>query len=155
MTPMQEPDPGRDYQTIAGHLAPVAFPWDSTRALELALFRTFAATRFGGLLHGSVPGGRRARDERDEQEVERMTTRMMARLTARAGNQTALATVLRKTAAWATRGATIRARCTRVRGGRAIDRSARRRRASGAAAPDPPLPAARLAAMPGSATSKH
>ncbi|WP_291985169.1 antibiotic biosynthesis monooxygenase [Candidatus Accumulibacter sp. ACC007] len=96
MTPMQEPDPGRDYQTIAGHLAPVAFPWDSTRALELALFRTFAATRFGGLLHGSVPGGRRARDERDEQEVERMTTRMMARLTARAGNQTALATVLRK-----------------------------------------------------------
>ena len=53
MTPMQGPDPRRRCQTIARHVATVAFPWDTTRPLELALFRTFAATRIGGLLHGS------------------------------------------------------------------------------------------------------
>lgn len=40
--------------------------------------------------------GCRTRDERDEQAAETMTIRMMARLTARAGSATALATVLRE-----------------------------------------------------------
>ena len=53
MAPEQEPDPRRDCQTIARRLATITSPWDTTRALELALFRTFAAARIGGLLHGS------------------------------------------------------------------------------------------------------
>jgi len=53
MAPTSAPDPRQDCQAIARHLATVAFPWDTTRALELALFRTFAAPRIGGLLHGS------------------------------------------------------------------------------------------------------
>jgi|JI8StandDraft_1071087.scaffolds.fasta_scaffold242516_1 hypothetical protein len=45
--------PRRRCRTIARHLATVAFPWDTTRPRELALFRTFAATRIGGLRHGN------------------------------------------------------------------------------------------------------
>ena len=47
-------DPQRDCQEIVRHLATVVFPWDTTRSLELALFRTFASVRIGGLLvkHG-------------------------------------------------------------------------------------------------------
>src|SRR6476619_6386035 len=44
-------DPRRDCAQIAREIARVAFPWDTTRALELALFRTFASPRIGGLLH--------------------------------------------------------------------------------------------------------
>lgn len=44
-------DPKRDCATIARHLSTIAFAWDTTRALELALFRTFASPRIGGLLH--------------------------------------------------------------------------------------------------------
>lgn len=46
-------DPRRDCQQIARHLGTVVFPWDTTRSLELALFRTFASPRIGGLLHRS------------------------------------------------------------------------------------------------------
>lgn len=53
MTASMAPDPRRDCQEIARHLATVAFPWDTTRALELALFRTFASPRIGGVLHGT------------------------------------------------------------------------------------------------------
>ena len=44
-------DPKRDCAAIARHLGTIAFPWDTTRSLELALFRTFASPRIGGLLH--------------------------------------------------------------------------------------------------------
>jgi hypothetical protein len=40
-----------DPQPIARHLACYDFPWDITRSLELALFRTFASPRIGALLH--------------------------------------------------------------------------------------------------------
>ncbi len=53
MTTHSTRDPRRDCQEIARHLATVVFPWDTTRALELALFRTFASARIGGLLHGT------------------------------------------------------------------------------------------------------
>jgi hypothetical protein len=41
---------GDDAAAIARRIATVDFPWDTTRALELALFRTFASPRIGGLL---------------------------------------------------------------------------------------------------------
>jgi hypothetical protein len=44
-------DPRRDCQQIARDIQTIVFPWDTTRALELALFRTFASPRVGGLLH--------------------------------------------------------------------------------------------------------
>ncbi len=44
-------DPRRDCQQIAWRIGCIDFPWDTTRALELALFRTFASPRIGGLLH--------------------------------------------------------------------------------------------------------
>lgn len=47
------PDPRRDCAQIARQIGTVTFPWDTTRSLELALFRTFASPRIGGLLHGS------------------------------------------------------------------------------------------------------
>ena len=53
MTPTTTCDPRRDCQRIARYLATIAFPWDTTRALELALFRTFASPRIGGLLHAT------------------------------------------------------------------------------------------------------
>ena len=43
-------DPGRDHQEIVRLSGMVEFPWDSTRALEFALFRTFASPRISGLL---------------------------------------------------------------------------------------------------------
>jgi len=47
------PDPRRDCEEIVRHLATLVFPWDTTRSLELALFRTFASARIGGLLHAT------------------------------------------------------------------------------------------------------
>ncbi len=46
-------DPRHDCEQIARYLGMFAFPWDTTRSPELALFRTFASPRIGGLLHSS------------------------------------------------------------------------------------------------------
>ncbi|MBI3897278.1 MAG: DUF2236 domain-containing protein [Gammaproteobacteria bacterium] len=46
-------DPRTHCQAIAQRLGCFDFPWDTTRALELALFRTFAAPRIGALLHAT------------------------------------------------------------------------------------------------------
>lgn len=43
-------DPERDHQEIVRLFGMVEFPWDATRALEFALFRTFASPRISGLL---------------------------------------------------------------------------------------------------------
>ena len=51
MNPTTELDPRRDCERIARELGTIVFPWDTTRSLELALFRTFASPRIGGLLH--------------------------------------------------------------------------------------------------------
>ncbi len=44
-------DAERDHQRITFLSCRVDFPWDTTRALEFALFRTFAVPAIGGLLH--------------------------------------------------------------------------------------------------------
>jgi len=46
-------DPRKDHQRIALLDACYEFPWDTTRALELALFRTFAVAKGSALLAGS------------------------------------------------------------------------------------------------------
>ncbi|EXI82666.1 MAG: hypothetical protein AW10_00452 [Candidatus Accumulibacter appositus] len=69
MTPKQEADTRRDCQTIARRLATITFPWDTTRALELALFRTFAAARIGGLLHASGEFERRPQKRYDDTDL--------------------------------------------------------------------------------------
>lgn len=43
-------DPERDYLAIYRLTATYEFPWDITRALELALYRTYAVPSIGGLL---------------------------------------------------------------------------------------------------------
>ena len=43
-------DPERDHQEIVQLSSMIDFPWDATRALEFALFRTFASPRISGLL---------------------------------------------------------------------------------------------------------
>ncbi|MGH3374143.1 MAG: oxygenase MpaB family protein [Actinoallomurus sp.] len=47
---IQKLDPERDYQEIFRVSTEYEFPWDMTRALELALFRTYAVPTIGGLL---------------------------------------------------------------------------------------------------------
>lgn len=47
---IQALDPERDYQEIYRLSSQYEFPWDVTRALELALFRTYAAPTIGELL---------------------------------------------------------------------------------------------------------
>jgi hypothetical protein len=46
-------DPAKDYARIAYLDALQEFPWDTTRALELALFRTFAVAKGSPLLEGT------------------------------------------------------------------------------------------------------
>jgi hypothetical protein len=46
-------DPLTDHQRIAFLTSLVAFPWDTTRSLELALFRAFAVAKGTGLLAGT------------------------------------------------------------------------------------------------------
>lgn len=43
----------RHVQQVVRRIACYDFPWDVTRSLELALFRTFASPRIGGLLHAT------------------------------------------------------------------------------------------------------
>jgi hypothetical protein len=46
-------DPVQDHQRIAYLTAFYEFPWDTTRSLELALFRTFGVAKGSGLLAGT------------------------------------------------------------------------------------------------------
>jgi hypothetical protein len=62
-------DPRRDCAQIARDLARVAFPWDTTRALELALFRTFASPRIGGLLHATGEFEARSQKRYDDTDL--------------------------------------------------------------------------------------
>ncbi|MEU5211193.1 oxygenase MpaB family protein [Streptomyces sp. NPDC020742] len=47
-------DPERDFLTIYRIIATHEFPWDITRALELALYRTYAVPSIGRLLAGTA-----------------------------------------------------------------------------------------------------
>lgn len=51
---IQRLDPERDYLRIYRLMATYEFPWDMTRALELALYRTYAVPSIGSLLAGTA-----------------------------------------------------------------------------------------------------
>jgi len=63
-TTLTLPSPER-CQAIAHRLACYDFPWDVTRSLELALFRTFASPRIAGVLHATGEFERRAQRRYD------------------------------------------------------------------------------------------
>jgi hypothetical protein len=62
-------DPRRDCDAIARRLATLVFPWDTTRSLEMALFRTFASPRIGALLHKSGEFEARAQKRYDDTDL--------------------------------------------------------------------------------------
>ena len=62
-------DPLRDHQRIAFLTARVDFPWDTTRALEFALFRTFAIPSIGALLQRTGEFEKRAQKRYDDTDI--------------------------------------------------------------------------------------
>jgi hypothetical protein len=62
------PSPER-CQAIAHRLACYDFPWDVTRSLELALFRTFASSKIAGVLHATGEFERRAQRRYDDTDL--------------------------------------------------------------------------------------
>jgi hypothetical protein len=62
-------DPRKDCQAIAHRLGCFEFPWDTTRALEFALFRTFASPRIGGLLHATGEFEARSQKRYDDTDL--------------------------------------------------------------------------------------
>jgi hypothetical protein len=59
----------RDHQRITFLSCRVDFPWDTTRALEFALFRTFAVPSIGGLLHKTGEFECRAQRRYDDTDI--------------------------------------------------------------------------------------
>jgi hypothetical protein len=57
---IQELDPERDHQRIVFLNTCFEFPWDTTRSLEFALFRTFCVPSISALLDRTGEFGRRA-----------------------------------------------------------------------------------------------
>lgn len=62
-------DPVKDHQEIARLLTNYAFPWDINRALELALFRTFAVPSISKLLSRTGEFKNRPRKRYDDTEL--------------------------------------------------------------------------------------
>jgi mpaB/rubber oxygenase-like protein len=62
-------DPVRDHQRIVFLSTRVDFPFDTTRALELALFRTFGVPSIGALLHRTGEFERRAQKRYDDTDI--------------------------------------------------------------------------------------
>jgi hypothetical protein len=62
-------DPVRDHQRIAFLTGRVDFPWDTTRALEFALFRTFAVPSIAALLHGTGEFEKRTQRRYDDTDI--------------------------------------------------------------------------------------
>jgi hypothetical protein len=63
---IQRLDPERDYQEIFRLSAEYEFPWDVTRALELALLRTYAVPSIGCLLDRTREFGERGQKRYDD-----------------------------------------------------------------------------------------
>ncbi|MER7765053.1 oxygenase MpaB family protein [Streptomyces sp. NPDC097619] len=59
-------DPEKDFLTIYRMSATLEFPWDHTRALELALFRTYAVPSIGRLLAETAEFGTRPQKRYDD-----------------------------------------------------------------------------------------
>src|SRR5919198_386208 len=62
-------DPVRDHQRIVELDACFEFPWDTTRSLELALFRTFAVPSIGELLDSTGEFPLRAQKRYDDTDL--------------------------------------------------------------------------------------
>lgn len=62
-------EPARDHQQIVHGLACYDFPFDMTRALEFALFRTFCAPRVSALLDATREFGERAQKRYDDTDL--------------------------------------------------------------------------------------
>jgi hypothetical protein len=62
-------DPVRDHQRIAFLTCRVDFPWDTTRALEFALFRTFCVPAISALLDKTQEFGRRPQKRYDDTDI--------------------------------------------------------------------------------------
>jgi hypothetical protein len=62
-------DPVRDHQRIVFLSCRVDFPWDTTRALEFALFRTFAIPSISALLHKTKEFEERAQKRYDDTDI--------------------------------------------------------------------------------------
>jgi hypothetical protein len=63
------PEPRVECARIARELGTVVFPWDTTRSLEMALFRTFASPRIGAVLNGSGEFAARAQKRYDDTDL--------------------------------------------------------------------------------------
>lgn len=59
-------DADQDCEEIARLLATVEFPWDTTRALELALYRTYCVPSIGGLLDSTQEFAQRTQRRYDD-----------------------------------------------------------------------------------------
>ncbi|HWH31927.1 MAG TPA: oxygenase MpaB family protein, partial [Egibacteraceae bacterium] len=66
---VQSLDPERDHERIVRLSGLWDFPWDGARALELALFRTFAVPSIGGLLYRTGEFTKRAQKRYDDTEL--------------------------------------------------------------------------------------
>ena len=64
-----ELDPEHDYERIGFLLTCYEFPWDIERALEFALFRTYAVPSISGRLHRTGEFSRRPRKRYDDTEL--------------------------------------------------------------------------------------
>jgi hypothetical protein len=62
-------DPARDHQRIVFLSCRVDFPWDTTRALEFALFRTFGVPAVSALLHKTREFELRAQKRYDDTDI--------------------------------------------------------------------------------------
>jgi hypothetical protein len=62
-------DAVRDHQRIAFLSCRVDFPWDTTRALEFALFRTFCVPAISALLDKTQEFGKRAQKRYDDTDI--------------------------------------------------------------------------------------
>ncbi|MDZ4286353.1 MAG: oxygenase MpaB family protein, partial [Prosthecobacter sp.] len=62
-------DPVHDHQRIVFLTARVDFPWDTTRALEFALFRTFAVPSISALLQRTGEFEKRAQKRYDDTDI--------------------------------------------------------------------------------------
>ena len=62
-------DPRADCVDIARRLGTVTFPWDTTRSLEMALFRTFASPRIGALLNATGEFAGRTQKRYDDTDL--------------------------------------------------------------------------------------
>ena len=62
-------DAVRDHQRITFLCCRVDFPWDTTRALEFALFRTFCVPAISALLGKTQEFGKRAQKRYDDTDI--------------------------------------------------------------------------------------